>query len=67
MYEPEVFPGLFFHIEKVVLLIFHSGKLSIVGGKTIDQIYKAFNDIYPVLVRIQKKRNNKSKIDNNSQ
>lgn len=67
MYEPEVFPGLFFHIEKVVLLIFHSGKLSIVGGKTIDQIYKAFNDIYPVLVRIQKKENNKSEINNNSQ
>ena len=67
MYEPEVFPGLFLHIEKVVLLIFHSGKLSIVGGKTIDQIYKAFNDIYPVLVRIQKKENNKNKINNNSQ
>ena len=60
MYEPEVFPGLFFGIGKVVLLIFRSGKLSIVGGKTIDQIYKTFNDIYPDLVRIQKKENNKS-------
>ena len=34
-YEPEVFPGLVYRIDrpKVVVLIFHSGKLVITGGK----------------------------------
>lgn len=35
-YEPEIFPGLVYRVEKpkVVILIFSSGKLVVTGGKT---------------------------------
>ena len=61
-YEPELFPGLFYRLEKLnqlVFLIFSSGKMSIVGGKSTDQIYQAFKHFYPVLVDIQQKVNKK--------
>jgi transcription initiation factor TFIID TATA-box-binding protein len=53
-YEPEIFPGLVYrlttHGEKVVLLIFVSGKIVLTGAKNRQAIYNAFNDIYPVLL-----------------
>ena len=69
-YEPELFPGLFYRLEnlnQLVFLIFRSGKMSIVGGKSTDQIYQAFNHFYPVLVDIQRKANKKEQMNYNTQ
>lgn len=50
-YEPELFPGLIYRMiqPKIVLLIFVSGKIVLTGAKVRDEIYKAFEMIYPVL------------------
>ena len=50
-YEPELFPGLIYRMiqPKIVLLIFVSGKIVLTGAKVRDEIYKAFEQIYPVL------------------
>lgn len=55
-YEPELFPGLIYRMKvpKVVLLIFVSGKVVLTGAKTRDQIYSAFENIYPALVEYRK-------------
>lgn len=39
---------------KVVLLIFVSGKLVLTGAKVREQIYQAFELIYPVLIHFRK-------------
>lgn len=56
-YEPELFPGLIYrmHTPKIVLLIFASGKIVLTGAKTREDIEKAFEQIYSVLKRFQKK------------
>ncbi|KAJ1691235.1 hypothetical protein LUZ63_015390 [Rhynchospora breviuscula] len=50
-YEPEIFPGLVYRMRqpKIVLLIFQSGKIVLTGAKKRDEIYAAFDNIYPVL------------------
>ena len=50
-YEPEIFPGLIYHMSKpeIVLLIFVSGKIVLTGAKKKDEIFKAFNRILPLL------------------
>lgn len=50
-YEPELFPGLIYRMmkPKIVLLIFVSGKIVLTGAKVRDEIYAAFEMIYPVL------------------
>uniref|UniRef100_A0A7S0ZL16 TATA-box-binding protein n=1 Tax=Timspurckia oligopyrenoides TaxID=708627 RepID=A0A7S0ZL16_9RHOD len=55
-YEPELFPGLIYRMldPKVVLLIFVSGKVVLTGAKVRDEIYDAFNNIYPVLCLFRK-------------
>lgn len=52
-YEPEVFPGLIFRMikPKIVLLIFVSGKIVLTGAKKKEEIYQAFENIYPTLVK----------------
>ena len=47
MYEPEQFPGLIYRMSdpKVVLLLFHSGKLVCTGAKRQKQVYKAIEKI----------------------
>jgi transcription initiation factor TFIID TATA-box-binding protein len=35
---------------KIVLLVFVSGKIVLTGAKFRDQIYQAFENIYPVLL-----------------
>jgi transcription initiation factor TFIID TATA-box-binding protein len=42
------------HSPKVVLLIFVSGKVVLTGAKTREQIYTAFENIYPVLLEFKK-------------
>ena len=55
-YEPEMFPGLIFHLQnpKVVLLIFVSGKIVLTGAKTRDDIYKAYQTMLPILQKYKK-------------
>lgn len=55
-YEPELFPGLIYRMvkPKVVLLIFVSGKIVLTGAKMRDEIYEAFENIYPVLTQFRK-------------
>ncbi|PKI34086.1 hypothetical protein CRG98_045543 [Punica granatum] len=39
---------------KIVLLIFVSGKIVLTGAKVRDEIYTAFENIYPVLREFRK-------------
>jgi transcription initiation factor TFIID TATA-box-binding protein len=50
-YEPEIFPGLIYHMlsPEIVLLIFVSGKIVLTGAKQREEIYEAFKNIYPIL------------------
>lgn len=54
-YDPEVFPGLIYKMvePKIVLLIFFSGKIVLTGAKTKEQIYAAFDKIYPLLFKFK--------------
>ena len=63
-YEPEIFPGLIYHMiePEIVLLIFVSGKIVLTGAKEREEIYEAFRKIYPVLHKY--KHENKNKISN---
>lgn len=55
-YEPELFPGLIYRMVKprIVLLIFVSGKVVLTGAKVREEIYDAFNNIYPILKSFKK-------------
>lgn len=55
-YEPELFPSLIYHMmkPKVVLLIFVSGELVLTVAKVREEIYQAFELIYPVLIHFRK-------------
>lgn len=55
-YEPELFPGLIYRMvkPKIVLLIFVSGKIVLTGAKVREDIYQAFDNIYPVLTQYRK-------------
>ena len=55
-YEPELFPGLIYRMMKPkdVLLIFVSGKLVLTGAKVREELYQAFELIYPVLSDFRK-------------
>eukprot|EP00164_Ancoracysta_twista_P002505 GFYU01003334.1.p1 GENE.GFYU01003334.1~~GFYU01003334.1.p1 ORF type:complete len:193 (-),score=24.22 GFYU01003334.1:307-885(-) len=55
-YEPELFPGLIYRMvqPKIVLLIFVSGKIVLTGAKVREEIYRAFENIYPVLQEFRK-------------
>ncbi|KAK9313599.1 hypothetical protein V1522DRAFT_410291 [Lipomyces starkeyi] len=55
-YEPELFPGLIYRMvkPKIVLLIFVSGKIVLTGAKVREEIYAAFEAIYPVLSEYRK-------------
>ncbi|MFX0183555.1 MAG: TATA box-binding protein, partial [Candidatus Hodarchaeota archaeon] len=54
MYEPEQFPGLIYRMQKpkVVLLLFHSGKLVCTGAKTEEDVYQSIQKIYFILTEI---------------
>mmetsp|Transcript_3133 Transcript_3133/g.9059 ORF Transcript_3133/g.9059 Transcript_3133/m.9059 type:complete len:250 (-) Transcript_3133:324-1073(-) len=55
-YEPELFPGLIYRMKvpKVVLLIFVSGKVVLTGAKKREEVFQAFEKIYPVLGEFRK-------------
>ncbi|XP_055372162.1 uncharacterized protein LOC129606083 [Condylostylus longicornis] len=55
-YEPELFPGLIYRMVKprIVLLIFVSGKVVLTGAKVRQEIYEAFDKIFPILKSFKK-------------
>jgi len=55
-YEPELFPGLIYRMVKprIVLLVFVSGKVVLTGAKVRQEIYEAFENIYPILKSFKK-------------
>lgn len=56
LYELELFPGLIYRMikPKIVLVIFVSGKIVLTGAKVRDEIYIAFEMIYPGLNDLRK-------------
>ena len=66
-YEPEMFPGLIFHMyqPKIVLLIFVSGKIVLTGAKKREDIYEAYYNIIPILKQNRKKEYNGPGFDTN--
>ena len=71
-YEPQIFPGLIYRMDKprLAILVFASGKVNIVGAKARDETYKAIKKIYPTIYKYKldypKKiaSNNVTKIEN---
>jgi transcription initiation factor TFIID TATA-box-binding protein len=59
-YEPEAFPGLIYRMlePEIVLLIFVSGKIVLIGAKQRKEIYEGFRKIYPVLLQFKQENNN---------
>ena len=59
-YEPELFPGLIFRMNKpkVVLLIFASGKIVLTGAKRREEIYEAYHRIRNLLYIHRNTQNN---------
>eukprot|EP00088_Acartia_fossae_P070751 TRINITY_DN9556_c0_g1_i1.p1 TRINITY_DN9556_c0_g1~~TRINITY_DN9556_c0_g1_i1.p1 ORF type:complete len:324 (+),score=86.30 TRINITY_DN9556_c0_g1_i1:53-1024(+) len=57
-YEPELFPGLIYRMVKprIVLLIFVSGKVVLTGAKVREEIYEAFDNIFPILKNFKKQQ-----------
>ncbi|XP_078136065.1 uncharacterized protein LOC144536676 [Sander vitreus] len=54
-YEAELFPGLFYSgIPNLSIVIFASGKMSLVGATTEAQIYEALGIIRPILSRFRR-------------
>ena len=60
-YEPEIFPGLIYRMEKpkITVLIFDSGKINFVGAKKQEDITEAYKKIYPLVVKFENKNKNK--------
>ncbi|MCQ2816387.1 MAG: hypothetical protein MJ252_03885 [archaeon] len=44
---------------KIVLLVFVSGKIVLTGAKRKEQIYEAFDKIYPILLKFKKENGTK--------
>ncbi|GJN19891.1 hypothetical protein PR202_gb07206 [Eleusine coracana subsp. coracana] len=57
-YEPEIFPGLIYRMAdpKIVLLVFVSGKVVLTGAKVREDLYTAFENIYPMLAQFRKRQ-----------
>ncbi|KEH34617.1 TATA-box-binding protein [Medicago truncatula] len=55
-YNPVLFPWLIYEMKqpKIVLYIFNSGKIHLKGTKSRDEIFTAFEKIYPVLTEFRK-------------
>ena len=50
-YQRKMFPGLIFRPESspVVLLCFFSGKIVITGGKTMEDVFSGWSQLWPIL------------------
>ena len=50
-YEPQIFPGLIYHMNKpkLAVLVFSSGKVNFVGIKKKDDAFEALKNIQPII------------------
>ena len=50
-YEPQIFPGLIYHMDKpkLAVLVFSSGKVNFVGIKKKDDAFEALKNIQPII------------------
>ena len=50
-YEPQIFPGLIYHMDKpkLAVLVFSSGKVNFVGIKERDDAFEALKNIQPII------------------
>ncbi|XP_029312501.1 TATA-box-binding protein-like [Cottoperca gobio] len=54
-YEPELFPGLYFHgVPGITITIFATGKMSVTGAKSEAEIHAALQTFSPILRRFRK-------------
>ncbi|GAB5360022.1 hypothetical protein AAMO2058_000591700 [Amorphochlora amoebiformis] len=55
-FEPEIFPGLIYRMAspRVTIFVFVTGTVLVVGAKNRNQVYLAFDSIFPVLVEFKK-------------
>lgn len=53
LYEPDQFPGAIYRMDdpRVVILIFHTGKLVITGAKREEEVHKAVDRIRLILMK----------------
>lgn len=54
IFEPEIYPALYYYVKNVTLIVFHTGKVIATGGKTKKQIDEAYNILYPMLTKCKK-------------
>ena len=56
-YEPELFPGLVYRVEepKCVVLCFVSGKCVVTGAKSMDEVKRCVEFIFPILRQYSKR------------
>ncbi|XP_055014313.1 uncharacterized protein LOC129410352 isoform X1 [Boleophthalmus pectinirostris] len=50
-YEPELFPGLYFHCEKVRICVFHNGKMNFTGSSDLTADTRVFQRLYRLCAR----------------
>ena len=65
-YEPQIFPGLIYHMDKpkLAVLIFSSGKVNFVGIKKKDDAFEALKNIQPIIQKYKiviKNKNDEAK------
>lgn len=65
-YEPQIFPGLIYHMDKpkLAVLVFSSGKVNFVGIKERDDAFEALKNIQPIIQKYKiviKNKNDEAK------
>ena len=65
-YEPQIFPGLIYHMDKpkLAVLVFSSGKVNFVGIKKKDDAFEALKNIQPIIQKYKiviKNKNDEAK------
>lgn len=60
-YEPEVFPGLVYRLDRteVVILVFSSGKIVLTGSRKRTDLKNALSKLYPILMQYKTKYSSK--------
>jgi len=60
-YEPEVFPGLVYRMDRteVVILVFSSGKIVLTGSRKRTDLKNALSKFYPILMQFKTKYGSK--------
>ncbi|CAJ1891516.1 unnamed protein product [Cylindrotheca closterium] len=68
-YEPEVFPGLVYRMDRteVVILVFSSGKIVLTGSRKRTDLKNAYTKFYPILMQFKAKYSTKGSAPTSNQ